>query len=631
MTSGTTTDLTERSQWSFGQLGAKALAEYVFGHPRAEAGIAFALCSIPPHARRILDVGCGVGWSSWEIKRHFPAAYVLGIDPSRKLTSLAGTLFDANGLEFSSQDAARSKAMSEHAFDAIVVLDGYEHIPRAWRENRHEVLDRCLSPDGIMLMACPGAHRQEDLCVSRPDEVQAVDEEVVEADLRELADDLNGSVAFVERASVGQADDYNYAVISRASAQPGSVRRIHLEPRHQRAERARSRLSSRVMQPGLILPDRSGPTVCVATSGVDAYTQTFVRAHIEHLPARIRVLYGGIPPRRLDDGTSLRPPGGFRDHLRNAVHRRLLGSDSQSFGQLPLRQFLRTSSIDVVLAEFGQMGVSMTEVCHELGLPLVVHFHGYDAYRDDVLEQWGSEYPRLFEVAAAIIAVSRHMEAHLLDMGAPRHKLHHNSCGVDVSQFKNANPVESEARFIAVGRFVDKKGPVQTLLAFRRVLEEVPEAQLVMIGDGYLLEACRQLATGLHIEASVDFRGRCSHREVGSAMRQARAFVQHSVCTSSGDMEGTPVAILEACASGLPVVSTHHVGIPDAVIDGETGLLVSEGDVSGMSERMINLARDPALAGELGRAARARVVAEFSMEKSIGKLWRIIETVINNG
>ena len=146
-----------------------------------------------------------------------------------------------------------------------------------------------------------------------------------------------------------------------------------------------------------------------------------------------------------------------------------------------------------------------------------------------------------------------------------------------------------------------------------------------MVGDGPLLTPCRDLARGLGIESSVAFLGAQSHHVVRDEMLAARAFVQHSIEASSGDCEGTPVAILEAGASGLPVVATRHAGIPDVVIEGETGLLVDEKDVTGMASRMRRLAEDPGLAGNMGRAAREHIRRHFSMERSIDGLWRIIE------
>jgi glycosyltransferase involved in cell wall biosynthesis len=112
------------------------------------------------------------------------------------------------------------------------------------------------------------------------------------------------------------------------------------------------------------------------------------------------------------------------------------------------------------------------------------------------------------------------------------------------------------------------------------------------------------------------------------AMQQARAFVQHSITTHDGDSEGTPVAILEAGASGLPVVSTRHAGIQDAVIHEKTGLLVAEGDIHAMAEHMTRLAKDPQLAADLGKAGRDWVSSEYSMDKNITRLWSIIEAAM---
>ena len=157
-----------------------------------------------------------------------------------------------------------------------------------------------------------------------------------------------------------------------------------------------------------------------------------------------------------------------------------------------------------------------------------------------------------------------------------------------------------------------------------------PAARLRMIGDGPLWGPCLDLAKALAISDAVTFLGPQPHEVVKEEMRRARCFVQHSVEAQSGDSEGTPVAILEAGASGLPVVSTRHAGIPDVVVEGETGLLVDEFDVRAMAAHMLRLAREPNLAADLGRAARQRMESHFSNEKSLSRLWSIIESCIAN-
>jgi glycosyltransferase involved in cell wall biosynthesis len=182
------------------------------------------------------------------------------------------------------------------------------------------------------------------------------------------------------------------------------------------------------------------------------------------------------------------------------------------------------------------------------------------------------------------------------------------------------SPGRNPPNFLAVGRFVDKKAPHLTILAFRSVCDAVPEATLSMIGDGPLLEACRLQARALDLGEAVSFLGTRPHADVAAAMGSARAFVQHSIRPSHGDSEGTPVAILEAGASGLPVIATRHAGIPEAVLEDQTGWLVDEGDVSAMADRMVRVARDAALADLAGRRAREHIAAHYSMEGHIARL-----------
>ena len=379
-----------------------------------------------------------------------------------------------------------------------------------------------------------------------------------------------------------------------------------------------------------ILTQRSSQRrLCVISPRRDVYSQTFVRAHRERLPANIKNLY--IPDYESfsgDDGPLLKPAMAAR--LKRAILRKTLKLTRSDLERRAVQQFLARNKIDAVLAEFGPAATLVLDACRGMRIPLIAHFHGYDAYRRSELETFGPRYPELFRYASAIIAVSRHMRDQLISLGAPENKLHCNPYGVDLSVFYGSEPLNSPPTFVAVGRFVNIKAPHLTLLAFRQVLAEVPEARLVMIGDGPLWDACYQMIRSFGISGSVDLQGVRSHSEVAAIMRTARAFVQHSVRANDGQSEGTPVAILEAGASGLPVVSTRHAGIKDAVIEKKTGLLVDEGDVEGMAEHLVRLAKDPAFAASLGKAARQGILTEYSMEKSIGNLWSIIESVLDD-
>jgi colanic acid/amylovoran biosynthesis glycosyltransferase len=369
--------------------------------------------------------------------------------------------------------------------------------------------------------------------------------------------------------------------------------------------------------------DNNRHVICVISPSKNIYSETFIRAHIERLPATVKVLYGGWFPTYREDDEPLVSPD-LASRIVRAAGQGLFRLPPQYFQIRALRDFLKVNKIEAVLAEYGPTGVEVMNSSLEAGVPFVVHFHGFDAYAQHILGKYGMFYRHMFTEARAVIAVSYEMEQQLLALGAPREKLFYNPYGVDTSLFSEAHPASAAPFFVAAGRFVDKKAPHLTLMAFRSVVESCSKARLMMIGDGPLLEACKQLARALGIAGQVQFPGPRSHWDVATTMRRARAFVQHSLRTTYGDAEGTPVAVLEAGASGLPVVATRHAGITDIVLDGKTGFLGNEGDIERMANCMIQLANNPALAEQLGQAARARVCAEFSMEKSIHGLWRII-------
>jgi colanic acid/amylovoran biosynthesis glycosyltransferase len=370
--------------------------------------------------------------------------------------------------------------------------------------------------------------------------------------------------------------------------------------------------------------------ICVVSPQRDLYSETFIRAHISHLPAKVWTLYGGYFPTYWDGEVPLLPNRRFLHRAMRSILRRVRKLPSDYFEKLALKDFLLEKKVDVVLAEYGPTGVEIMWTCMEVQIPLIVQFHGYDVYHHDTLQQYGKSYICLFEKAAALIVVSRDMESELQQLGAPQEKIFYNPCCADTSLFQISDPSQAPPLFVAVGRFVDKKAPYLTILAFEKVLSRIPEARLIMLGDGPLLEACRQMTRALGITRAVELPGACPHDQVANTMRKARAFVQHSIQTSYGDSEGTPVVITEAGAAGLPVIGTRHAGIKDVIVDGETGLLVDEGDIDGMAEQMIRLAKDPLLAAKLGKAAHKYVSNNFTMEKSIDNLWVIIKGIIES-
>jgi colanic acid/amylovoran biosynthesis glycosyltransferase len=362
--------------------------------------------------------------------------------------------------------------------------------------------------------------------------------------------------------------------------------------------------------------------VCIVQPDVGVVSETFLRGHAERLPASVIVLHGYSPQ---IDGRPLCKPSVLTRALRKCRRTFLRSSVEQDRDADWLSAF-RLIKPRVVLAEYGPTGVKVREACRRLAIPLVVHFHGFDASRRDVLETHRFDYRTLFRDAAAIVVVSHHMESRLISLGAPPQKIHRNPYGVDCNLFQGATPATAPPILVAMGRFVEKKCPLVTISAFAAVHRAMPAARLRMIGDGPLLASCRELVERLDLQHAVSFLGPQGPDVVRHEMKGARAFVQHSAEAPSGDCEGLPVSILEAGAAGLPVVSTRHAGIPEAIIEGETGILVDEHDVTGMTTAMSLLLHDAALAERMGRRARERVRSHFAIDHSIARLWAIIES-----
>lgn len=368
---------------------------------------------------------------------------------------------------------------------------------------------------------------------------------------------------------------------------------------------------------------QSSRNICVTLPGSLGYCETFLQAHREKLSPFVNYL----------DDFPIDPDYAIPKQvceLRVEGLKRSLRSSWYTYGLNParkilLRQFFQQNKIGVVLAEYGLTGLGIFKACRELNMPLVVHFHGADAYLNELIECHRDRYRRMFDYASAIIAVSKHMTVQLVRIGAPAEKVFYNAYGVELDRFRQEWSSRSQLQVLSVGRFVEKKAPYLTILAFKKVLERVPGARLVMAGAGPLLDVCSRMTKSLHIEDKVELRGIIDHEDVATLMQQSSVFVQHSLVPSSGDSEGTPVAILEAGATGLPIVSTRHAGITDAVIHGETGFLVEEGDSDGMAEFVYQLLTNPELAQKMGKKSREHIAANFDMEHSIKKLRQILE------
>lgn len=297
-----------------------------------------------------------------------------------------------------------------------------------------------------------------------------------------------------------------------------------------------------------------------------------------------------------------------------------------------IRGHLERTRPAAILCHFGYSALRVLPEAQRLSVPVVAHFHGLDLssglrnrwYRDSLL--------RHLSGFAQVVTVGSHQRAWMLERGVDPAKVHLIPCGVPVAEF---TPLEDEKAtepftFVLTSRLVDWKGVDYSLRAFAEVAGRHAAVRLEVIGDGEETANLKSLAAELGVAERVVFHGSRGPGFVLERMRRSHAFVQHSLDHHSGWNEGFGVSITEASSTGLPVVVTRCGGIPDQVVDGETGYLVPQRDVAAMAAAMARLVEDRGLARRLGSAGRRHVGEHFDTADQVQKLERVLLDAIRN-
>lgn len=268
-------------------------------------------------------------------------------------------------------------------------------------------------------------------------------------------------------------------------------------------------------------------------------------------------------------------------------------------------------------AHFGIEGAQALPLARRLGVPLVTTFHGFDATLSTAAllssPAW-AYYPlfrrQLAAQGALFLCASGFIRSRLLAMGFPAARTRTHYIGVDCRRIVPRDPAEEQKIILHVARLVEVKGTLHLLRAFARL---DGQAKLVIIGDGPLRKSLTAEAVSLGIMARVRFLGALPQAEVLAWMRKAAMLVLPSVRTGTGRIEGLGMVTLEAAATGVPVIGSDIGGIPEAIIDGETGFLVAERADAGMASKIERLLADQALRLRMGAAARLRVEQKFDL------------------
>jgi colanic acid/amylovoran biosynthesis glycosyltransferase len=239
----------------------------------------------------------------------------------------------------------------------------------------------------------------------------------------------------------------------------------------------------------------------------------------------------------------------------------------------------------------------------------------------------------LREVPLAL-ARSQSLLDRLIELGCPPENVRLNRTGIPMDKFpvvRREPPADGAWHLVQACRLIEKKGLPVTLEAFAGFAARYPKARLTLAGDGPLEARLRARAVEMGIADRVEFRGFLGESDLCRLYHEAHLFVHPSQMTADQNQEGIPNAMLEAMATGLPVLATLHGGIPEAVENGITGLLVPERDADGLRDHLLALAAEPARWQALGEAAARSVRAEFEASAAIRRLEAVYDEAIAKG
>ena len=288
----------------------------------------------------------------------------------------------------------------------------------------------------------------------------------------------------------------------------------------------------------------------------------------------------------------------------------------------------------LVHAHFSLDGAIALPLADSLKVPLIVTLHGFDlTVRDELLRTGtaGAVYLKrrnyLWQRASRFICISNYIRRKAIEVGYPEEKLITHYIGIDLAAFAPSIRPRQKGLVVFVGRLVPKKGCAHLIRAMRTVQDTLPDAELVIIGDGPLRSELEKLAQGLAINCK--FLGSQPSTVIREWLERATVFSAPSIVAPSGDAEGLGIVFCEAQAVGTPVVSFQSGGIPEAVRHEQTGLLAPEGDEAKLAEYMLRYLTDEKFWRESSSRAIEWVNQRFDISAQTLELEEIYSSVVN--
>ena len=315
-----------------------------------------------------------------------------------------------------------------------------------------------------------------------------------------------------------------------------------------------------------------------------------------------------------------------RSHpLRRLMQKQILGRPITIYRSEARRILtaIERSQAKLLHIYFGHIAVHLLPLLEISPWPFVVSFHGADAQIDLHKPFYSKAMERVFSLATLLLVRSQSLADRLIAMGASPEKIRLQRTGIpldDIPFTERIAPPDGDWRFVQACRLIEKKGLETSLRAFHLFLQTFPRAKLTIAGEGPLLDDIQLLAKNLGCFDSLFFPGFLAQSMLRDLYAGSHCFLQPSQLGADGNQEGVPNAMLEAMASGLPILATDHGGIPEAVEDGRSGLLTPERDFLALAESMQRLASDPSRFVAMGKAAAEDVAAGFDLRRQIENL-----------
>jgi glycosyltransferase involved in cell wall biosynthesis len=282
---------------------------------------------------------------------------------------------------------------------------------------------------------------------------------------------------------------------------------------------------------------------------------------------------------------------------------------------------------------FGQIAVHLLRLIRAWKNPSIVSFHGADVMVDMNKPAYREATQQMLEAVKLVLVRSESLRRAVADLGCDPGKIQIQRTGIPLEEFpfrERSLPKSGGWRFVQAGRLIEKKGLPVTLRAFAVFLGKYPKATLTIAGEGPMLAELQTLARELNVDPRVSFTGFISQEQLRDIYYQSDIFLHPSQTGRDGNQEGIPNSMLEAMASGLPVFATRHGGIPEAIENGVSGVLVPERDHEELAGALLNAAQDPVFLSRIARSGAEVVRKNFDLRAQAQRLEDIYLRTISN-